>query len=204
MTMAVGSIETSVVGLLLAREEAASAAVVDGLLGARERAACWYLLRVHPGREFHVIRALSRPWRHVAAYLPVFKKQMRVNARITRLVDRPLFPGLVFIPDFEAHLDWRGDVDGVSSFLRFGEVPATLSPALLDDVIRLEAILALPRSKRDRAFTCGDLVRINEGPFAGWTGRIDRLDQHGRISVLIDAIKRGLPVNISESQVEPV
>jgi len=176
--------------------------VVQPMPALRSLPSWWYLLRVHPGREFKVMRGFNRSG--IASYLPTFPKQQR-SERMCRVVMstvvRPLFPGLIFIPEFEADIDRLRTVDGVTSFLHFGDAVARLSPQLFEEVRQLEAVLAVPRSKRYRA---GDELLIKDGPFAGWISRFDRLEDGGRIRVLIDTIQRGLSVTIAESQVEPV
>lgn len=177
--------------------------------------AFWYLLRVHPNLEFRVMDGFAR--HGISAHLSTFPQQQKIHDQFglgrvrTRTVTRPLFPGLIFVPDFEADLERLKLIDGVVAFLQLrrpehdrDDVVAKLSTALFDDVRRLEAFLAVPRSKRAAMFAKGDLVRINEGHFEGWTARFDGLEDGGRIRVLIDAMKRGLAVKIAESQVEPV
>jgi transcription termination/antitermination protein NusG len=50
----------------------------------------------------------------------------------------------------------------------------------------------------------GRSSRIIEGPLAHFVGQIERLDSKGRLKVFIDAVMRGVSVDVNETQVEPV
>jgi transcriptional antiterminator NusG len=45
---------------------------------------------------------------------------------------------------------------------------------------------------------------VIRGPFDMWEGRIERLDSHGRLRVLLDVLSRQVPVELDETQIEPV
>ncbi|GEC15169.1 transcription termination/antitermination protein NusG [Nitrobacter winogradskyi] len=176
----------------------------------------WFILRTHPGRERKVMREFER--RNVSAYCPLIMKQQRVVRRvhgsswtyeIKRQVMVPLFPQLLFVPDFERV---PADISGVSGWLRFGEwfarIPSEREAtsergACMEDIHALVAIANTPFSKRDAKFDIGDLVRIVDGPFRDFSGRIERLDSRGRLSVAIEIFGRLSPTVVSEWQIEP-
>lgn len=177
----------------------------------------WFILRTHPGCERKVMREFER--RNISAYCPLIAKQQRVVRRVhgsswtyevKRLVQVPLFPQLVFVPDFERV---PTDISGVSGWLRFGEwfarIPSQREAtsergACMEDIHALLAIANTPRSKRESKFATGDLVRIVDGPFQLFSGRIERLDSKGRLKVAIDVFGRLSPTIVSEWQIEPV
>lgn len=177
----------------------------------------WFILRTHPGCERKVMREFER--RNVSAYCPFIAKQQRVVRRVhgsswtyktKRLVQVPLFPQLVFVPDFERI---PADIAGLSGWLRFGEWYARIPSereeksdraACMSDIHALVAIANTPRSKRESKFAAGDLVRIVDGPFQLFSGRIERLDSKGRLSVAIEIFGRLSPTIVSERQIEPV
>lgn len=169
----------------------------------------WHLLQVFPNREFKVMKAFRQ--RNISAYLPTEVQSRNRStgaparrAHLGRTTTSPLFPGLIFIPDFQvARLMRPGlNVEGIEGFLYIGPCLATLQPDELDQVRAIEVLKNTPRGQRK--YVLGQLVRLTEGPFAGFAGRIDRLDSRGRLTVLLDAVKRGIPVKTSEVQIEPV
>lgn len=177
---------------------------------------CWFILRTHPGCERKVMREFER--RNISAYCPFIAKQQRVVRRvhgsswtyeIKRQVTVPLFPQLVFVPDFERV---PADIAGLSGWLRFGEWYARIPSdsdatperaACMADIHRIVAIANTPHSKREAKFEIGDLVRIVDGPFRDFSGRIERLDSKGRLSVAIEIFGRLSPTVMSEEQIEP-
>ncbi|WP_425909341.1 transcription termination/antitermination protein NusG [Nitrobacter sp. TKz-YC02] len=177
---------------------------------------CWFILRTHPGCERKVMREFER--RNISAYCPRITKQQRVTRsvrgsswtyEIKRLVEVPLFPQLVFVPDFERV---PTDISGVSGWLRFGEWRARIPSerkarsggvACMADIHALVAIANTPQSKREAKFDLGDLVRIVDGPFRDFSGRIERLDSKGRLKVAIQIFGRLSPAVVSEWQIEP-
>ena len=168
---------------------------------------CWFILRTHPLKEFKVSDKFED--NGVSFYLPSFVRLFARHARCgsagSRISRRAaLFPGLMFIPDFEvARLGWLKSFGGVAGLLHLGEHPARLTPELIGSVRAIEVDLRLPRGQRCPRYANGDQVRIIRGPFEGWKGRIGRFDGKGRIRVLIEAIKRESPVDVTEDQVEP-
>jgi transcriptional antiterminator NusG len=65
----------------------------------------------------------------------------------------------------------------------------------------IEAHLAIPRGQRKHRV--GDKVRFVDGPFSDFGGVVDRLDSKGRLRVFLDAVKRGVRIIATETQVEP-
>jgi transcriptional antiterminator NusG len=176
---------------------------------------CWFILRTHPNCERKVMREFER--RNISAYCPLITKEQRVvrsvrgsswTYEIKRQVVVPLFPQLLFVPDFERVPTGIG---GVSGWLRFGDswarIPSqreTKSGACMADIHALVAIANTPRSKREAKFEAGDIVRIVDGPFRSFSGRIERLDSKGRLTIAIEIFGRLSPTEMSEWQIEPV
>lgn len=169
---------------------------------------CWYVLRTHPNKEASVMAAFRR--RNISFYCPMIARMQIVQRRrhgfassFRRKVSVPMFPGIIFVPDCEAGDPRIRDVDGIIGYLQFGTWHARLTPDQLADVRHIEAASNVPISKRKRAYAIGQLVRVVDGPFASFTGRIERLDSHGRLSILLDIFKRLTPMEVDEGQIEP-
>jgi len=170
----------------------------------------WLLLRVHPQTERRVHEKLTR--RGICCYAPSYPCEVTVRRTYTwqkPIVQRrikPLFPGLVFVPDLDVSMDrLKAISDDVAGLLIYAGIPLAARPKDMHDIRRIEQELNQPRSARRRRMAVGDMVRIrDDGPFAMWTGRIERLDDRGRLRVLIEFIKREVAVDLSSHQVEPV
>ncbi len=170
---------------------------------------CWYVLRSHPGKERKVIDTLRRD--DVSYYYPTFRhsqivRRVRFGYEVCarREVVSPLFPGMIFIPDFEISTTNFDCITGSAGFLRFGPTFARLRAQDHRDICAIVATANTPPRKRKRLYAVGQLVRVVDGPFAGFEGRIERLDSRRRLSVLIDVFKRATPSELEEGQIEPV
>lgn len=163
----------------------------------------WYLLRIQPNREMTVEDKLRG--RGVSTYLPKEKRTVKGvwSRRILRTM--PIFPGLLFVPDFEADIRrLKNLAEGIIGFVTFGESAAFARPETMTKIRNLETTLDIPPKDRPRSYAIGQAVRIVDGPFDMWEGTIERLDSHGRLRVLLNVLERETPVEMDESQIEAV
>lgn len=162
----------------------------------------WFLLGVHPNRENRVLNSFRlRGW---TGYVPQVLKAMWVTRGCRRLVSRPMFPGMMFVPDTMDDIDRLKQVDGISRFIRFGDVRAAISADLMRDVVALEVIAHVPPSKRAARWKAGTLVRVESGPFVGWQGRIENLDDDGRYHVALEIFGKATPIALTEDDLSEI
>lgn len=169
----------------------------------------WYIRKTAPNREFKVMRRCEQLG--LSAYLPTLKskREFRRSKAGYEWIERkhvasPLITGAVLVPDFEIENPAWKAVDGILGVLRFGEFVPTLTPNLMADIRRIEAIGNTPKSKRDHYFRVGQLVRVISGPFKHFSARVERLDTGGRISVGIEIFSRITPAILEEGEIEAV
>jgi transcriptional antiterminator NusG len=158
----------------------------------------WYIRRTAPNREFKVIKRARQLG--LSAYLPTLTSRREFH----RCAVSPLITGAILVPDFEVEAENWKYVDGLFGWLRFGDYLPTLSPKLLADIRRIEAIGNTPKSKRQHYFEIGQLVRVVSGPFRGFSARVERFDGIGRISVGIEIFSRITPAEFDEGEIEAV
>lgn len=169
----------------------------------------WFMLQVFANREFKVMKTFRQ--RKISAWLPM----MTASQEITRYrrgyewierrnVTSPMVSGIIIIPDFEAETERYRSVDGVIGIYRMDECTPFLTPKLFSDLQNIEAIGNTPKSKRARAFEIGQLVRVVNGPFREFCGRVERFDSKHRLSVGVEIFGRVTPTELSESDIEAV
>lgn len=179
------------------------------LLTAEPVPSCWHLLDVYPGRERDVMRWFG--YHGLSGWYPVeisFVKRGGGLARkphLGRRLVKPLVPGLIFVPDTERSNDMLS-FPSVEGFHRIGDCLARMSPADMATLRDIEAYLNTPRVGRGmrRKLTVGDVLRVLDGPFCDFVGRLERLDSKGRLTILLDAFKRSVSVQMDETQVEQI
>lgn len=170
-----------------------------------QQAACHYMLRLHPNYEMKAERQLAE--RGIEVYVPKEQRSVKGvwNRRALRTV--PIFSGIMFVPDFHADLmRLKAVADGIGGFVRRDGQALEVKPFWMERIRKFEARRNSPEAVQERArvFHVHQKVRIVGGPWDMWEGRIARLDSHHRLSVLIEAMEREVPVELDEDQVEAV
>jgi transcriptional antiterminator NusG len=67
---------------------------------------------------------------------------------------------------------------------------------------QLKAAGNIPVARHYPLLKAGQMVRVVDGPFAAFKGKIDRLDSNGRLKVAGDLFSRMTPVELDEGQIE--
>lgn len=129
----------------------------------------WFILRTAPQNEQRAYRWLTEGLAYgkrlvLNAYLPKEIKEIRVNQRskAKRTVERPQYPGYLFIELDETEAQWRviESTPGVVDFLSLdGETKATCSDAVIQLLRDKEAEVNAPKVTEWR-FKPGDIVKL--------------------------------------------
>lgn len=167
----------------------------------------WYAIHTYSGHEAKVsrnilLRADYEGLSHliVRTFIPE-EEEMRVVAGKTRKVKRKLFPGYVFIEMVldDPTIQLVKSTTGVTGFLSSGNKPISLKE---NEVRHLEDLKEGKQPPRVE-FEKGDIVRVTQGPFAEFTGKIDEvmIDKQ-KLRVLIELFGRDTPVELAFNEVD--
>lgn len=120
----------------------------------------------------------------------------------------PLFGSYRFVR-FDAAVDpWHDlfKLMGVHGIAVSNNVPVAMPDAFIDGIKAKEINGAIPGDTKVRAliFSVGDTAKINEGAFMGFEGTIERVDESGRIRLLLDLFAGVVPVDLTADQVDKV
>jgi transcription antitermination factor NusG len=136
------------------------------------------------------------------SFLPRLRRTVR-HARKLRDTLNPLFPGYIFvIIDLSKHR-WRSvnGTFGVASLILGGEQPMPVPPHVV------EALVASCEShgvvRLDDGLEIGQKVRILSGPFAETLCRLARLDDRGRVQVLLEIMGMEVAAQLDRSAIAP-
>ena len=166
--------------------EAASTSTPDRA-GAR-----WYLVRALTGRENLAVEQLER--QAFVTFLPKQPKTIRHARRLTvRLA--AYFPGYLFVELDLTRQRWRSinGTLGVAHLVGPGERPAPVPKGVV------EALMAAADARgvlEGPPLEAGQQVRIIAGAFADKLAVIERLDDAGRVRVLLEIVSGRVPVTI--------
>jgi len=166
-------------------------------LGLRER---WFAARVLAHQEnraqFNLHRLSFR------TFLPTLRRTVR-HARRARDTLQPLFPGYIFIVmDLSKHR-WRSvnGTFGVASLIMGADRPRPVPPGVIEALIAsCESYQAV---RLDCSLEIGQKVRILSGPFAETLGHLARLDDRGRVRVLLEIMGMEVATQLDCSAVAP-
>ena len=160
----------------------------------------WYVVRTLAQRERHAVQQLAN--QDFRAFLPLLFKNRR-HARKVETISTPLFPRYLFVILDRSRDRWRSinGTLGVERLLLCGGEPQSVPPGLVENLIQAaddESIIHF-----DYALRPGQTIKVASGPFADFIGRLERLDDRGRVSVLLDLMGGKVRVELPQTLVTP-
>ena len=184
---------------------AASAPAPENREGPR-----WYILHTYSGFEQRVeqtIREMMRNRQENGLIKDVIVPTERViepgkNGQ-KRTTTRKFYPGYIMINMIMTDFSWHmvQSIPKVTGFVGGKNRPAPMGPGEAERILSLmETRQEQPRPKF--SFEVGDEVRVEDGPFAGFNGVVEDVnDDKGKIKVLVSIFGRQTPVELSFMQV---
>lgn len=176
----------------------------------------WYVLHAHSGQETAVKDMLlarrdqlSNPDLITNVFVPIEQVEV-VRSGQKRISKHKCFPGYVLLqlPEHpEKYPDlWHmiQETPNVSGFIGPRNAPAPLEDS------EVQAILEVVRGERERPkpkldFAVGERVRICDGPFANFLGRIEEIDnERGTVKVMVEIFERQTSVEVEFWQIEQI
>jgi len=178
----------------------------------------WYVLRVASNKEEAVRETLTRKVAiegltdRVGRVLVPTLKERRTRGGSSRIVQRKLYPGYVFV---EMRTEEDGSIPenlwfliketmGVGDFIGANGKP---SPMKSHDVDKMLAAAETPDEQAGLAglaFKKGDHVKIREGPFENFEGDVEEvMPDTGKVRLVVTIFGRATPLELEYWQVEP-
>lgn len=169
----------------------------------------WYVLQAFSGQEQKVKEALEERVRlaelteHVRQIIIPTQTVQEIRSGQKRVMTRKFYPGYVLIemPFNEDTWELIKRTPGIIGFLG-GKKPVPLSPQEVQDIFeQIES--AKERIAPRVSFEAGDTVKINDGPFINFIGKVEEVDEErGRLGVSVSVFGRTTPVELEYWQVE--
>ncbi|HEY3396740.1 MAG TPA: transcription termination/antitermination protein NusG [Armatimonadota bacterium] len=183
----------------------------------------WFVVHTLTGKENKVKTAIeksveARELHHLLGRILIpTETEIRSTGGKRREIKRKLYPGYVLV-EMEMGNDMRHliqETAGVTHFLTTRheesldgtkdgprEAPVPLSPAEIDAMLRR---VGEEGQKPKAVWTAGDAVRITEGPFAEFSGKITEVNiERETVKVLISIFGRETPVEVDFTQIEKI
>jgi len=182
-----------------------SASVVSGrnsaaggvALAEQER---WYVARTLPQRESRAAQQLAN--QGFRSFVPRYWKNRR-HARKIETVSLPLFPRYIFTILDPGRDRWRSinGTFGIDRLITYGGEPRPVPYGVVERL--LEAADPEGNILFDFYLREGQSIRVTAGPFADLVGRLERLDDHDRVSVLLEIMGGQVRVSLNQAFVAP-
>lgn len=170
----------------------------------------WYAVHTASGCEETVAKNLQQRIDSLEMSDKVFnivvptEKKIKIRAGKRYTVEEKIFPGYVMVEMIIAHDSWYvvRNTPHVTGFLGAGSTPIPLSRQEVETLFQ-KMSEAEPKYKID--FRLDDLVKITDGPFKNYEGKVSEIDKtKGKIKILISIFGRETPVELDFLQVKRV
>jgi transcriptional antiterminator NusG len=174
-------------------------------------ARAWYAVHTIAGHENKVREVLTRRAQVEGLWdfdmfeilIPMEKELSNRNGKRVE-VSKKVFPGYILV-----QMNMTDDIyklvkstSGVTGFVQSGNKPVPLEDY---EVKRILHNLELSEETPKVDINKGDLIRVIEGPFIDYQGRIDEVNpEREKLKVMISIFGRDTPVELEFTQVEKV
>jgi len=172
-------------------------------------ARAWYAVHTISGHENKVRELLTRRATVEGAWnLDIFEilipteQELSTRSGKRVLVDKKVFPGYILVKMNLTDDTYKlvKSTSGVTGFVQSGNRPVPLEEY---EVRRIMTNLEQNKEAPKVAFNKGDVIRVIDGPFVEYTGRIEEVNpDREKLKVLISIFGRDTPVELDFTQVE--
>jgi transcription elongation factor/antiterminator RfaH len=160
----------------------------------------WYVARTLPQRELQAAKQLAN--QDFRAFVPRYWKNRR-HARRVETISAPLFPRYIFVILDRSRDRWRSinGTLGVERLLIQGGEPRPVPHGVVESLV--DCADAEGNIQFHYELKEGQSLKVTAGPFADLVGTLERLDDRGRVSVLLELMGGPVRVTLPQTLVAP-
>jgi transcription termination/antitermination protein NusG len=170
----------------------------------------WYVINTYSGYENKVktnlesrIKGLNMEEKIFQVLVPS-EEVSEVKGGKKRISTKRFFPGYILVEMELTDDSWYVvcNTPKVTGFVGSGNTPTALEDAEVENIIgQMKGTKARPKPKVQ--FEKGDLVKVNDGPFSNFSGKVEEINaERGKLKVMVTIFGRPTPVELEFSQVE--
>lgn len=170
----------------------------------------WYVIHTYSGHENKVATALKqrieseRLEDKIVEMLVPTQDKIEIKGGKKINVKEKIFPGYILIRMVLDDTSWLAvrTIQGVTSFVGIGNKPTPISDSEVNTIVKFTSAQA-PVFKQ--VFMVSDTIKIIDGPFADFIGKVDYVDEEkGKVKVLVSIFGRETPVELDFLQVQKI
>ena len=149
----------------------------------------WVAVATHPNAEGQAVQNLKR--QGYECYCPCTRVPRR-HARRHETVERPFFPGYLFVRLDLARDRWRPIMysRGVRTIVRFGEEPGIVPEGVVEGLMARESDGGLGPPPASERLEVGQQVSLHGTPFHEFICTVQSIEPRDRVCVLLDLMQR--------------
>lgn len=168
----------------------------------------WYVIHTYSGYEDRVAENIKQRIESMAMEDKIFdvivpkENQIEIKNGRRKIVERRIFPGYVLVQMNVTEDSWFvvRNTPNVTGFVGSGTTPVPISE---DEVRHIQKRMGVEEPKYKVDFQMGESVNIIDGPFKGFDGLVNEIDENkGKIKVLVNMFGRETPVELDSLQVK--
>ena len=170
----------------------------------------WYVLHTYSGYEENVAHNLKQRIETLDVADKVFnvlvptEKKIKIRNGKRKIIEEKIFPGYVLVEMIVTDESWYivRNTPNVTGFIGVGTTPTPISEKEVQGLLKRMGVEE-PKFKVD--VLIGDFVKINDGPFKNFEGKITNIDEgKGKIKVNVSMFGRETPVELDFLQIKKI
>ena len=170
----------------------------------------WYVVHTYSGHENKVAHTLKQRVESehlenkILDVLVPTQDKIEIKGGKKVNIKEKIFPGCILVKMVLDDISWLAvrTTQGVTAFVGIGNKPTPISEAEVQTIVKFTQTEA-PMYKQ--VFMANDTVKIVDGPFADFIGKIDSVDEEkGKVRVLVSIFGRETPVELDFLQVTKI
>lgn len=170
----------------------------------------WFVVHTASGHEIRVAETLRQRVESMGYTDKVLEllipTQDRIVIRGGKKANKKekIFPGYLLVKMIMNDSTWLTvrTTPGITGFVGAGNKPTPLSEV---EVSNIQKFISTPAKRFKTRFSLGEAVKITDGPFSGFLGSINQLDEEkGKVKVLVSIFGRETPVELDLLQIQKV
>ena len=173
----------------------------------------WYVLHTYSGHENRVKINLEQRVRsmdmseNLEQILVPTQQVTEIKDGKKKILTKISFPGYVLIKMILNDELWYivRSTPGVMGFVGSSTHPTPLEDEEVENILSGDERRAREEAKQKFDFSTGDRVKVTDGPFTGFSGLIDKINEEkSKLRLMISIFGRSTPVELEFHQVEKI
>ncbi len=172
-----------------------------------QRGRNWYVIHTYSGYEDAVAKNLEQRIESMGMQDKIFsvtvpkEKKIKIKGGKRQVVEEKIYPGYVLVDMVVTDDSWYvvRNTPRVTGFVGSGTTPVPVSKKEIEE---LQKRMGVEEPKYKIEIKEGDAVKINDGPFKDFDGKVFEIDEEkGKVQVSVNMFGRETPVELDYLQI---